>query len=188
MAFSAELGLLGSLGIIDRNGITIQKGGFTRITLLLQDHPNADLLCFVREHVQKTCMRKLSKLLIVFLSQRDFLLPERIFSQDQRTDPLLDQHVNNSTACRVQIGVHTASSLRRHGAQAMRGMLDFGEKAGKWARCFLYPWFSLFKGRPLTRSGPNPGLLEVSAARVSTPGSRAATHSWVTSACSSGCS
>src|SRR5262252_4921792 len=86
---SAKLKLVGSFGIIDRNGVTIQEGGFTRVTFLLEHHLYSHALGFVGEHIDKTRMRDLDKLLIVPGSHLHFLFPERIFPDDHCSHSLL---------------------------------------------------------------------------------------------------
>src|SRR5216683_2067846 len=56
-------------------------------------------------------MRYLDKILIVALAHASLLLPERIFSHNDRSYPLLYQKVDQALASSVQIMVHLTVAL-----------------------------------------------------------------------------
>src|SRR5579864_1515941 len=72
---------------------------------------NADKRRFVREHVNKECMRNGNKILIVTSSHACLLLPERIFPNNDGSYPFLYQKVNNALTGSMQVVVHLPIAL-----------------------------------------------------------------------------
>jgi hypothetical protein len=58
--------------------------------------------------------------LVIALAHVYLLLPQLIQPDHQRPDPFFDQQIDDTTACRVQIGVDAAIALRRDAVQLAR--------------------------------------------------------------------
>ena len=95
------------------NRIQIEKRRLRGIALFPDDHANTDQLRFIRKHLDEPTVGDLHELLVIPLPQFHFLFPEPVQPDHQRPDALLDQEINDATACRVQIRIDAAIALRR---------------------------------------------------------------------------
>ena len=59
-------------------------------------------------------MRDLYEGLVVFAPQFHLLFPQGIFAHRKRANSFLDEVIDDATACRVQIRIHAAITLRRN--------------------------------------------------------------------------
>ncbi len=90
---------LRSFGIVGGNVVQIKKRSFRRVAFFVGNHLNAHERSLVLQHLNKTGMRHLNKLLVVLLAHLDCLFPERVFPDTERSDSLFNQQINNPTAC-----------------------------------------------------------------------------------------
>ena len=113
IASATEVRFVCSLRIVDRKFVTIQETCLACVAFLRDDDPYSHQVSFIGEDLNEASMRDLDKLLIVFPPHLHLLLPESVLANDEGADPLCDQQIDNTTACRVQIVLHAAVSLRR---------------------------------------------------------------------------
>ncbi len=106
--------LLTILGIIRRDWVKVEERGFGGIAFFSHDDGDPDEVCFVLQHLNQTAVRDLHKRLIVAPAHLDFLFPALVESDHQRPDPLAYQQIDDATACRVQVGLDAAMTLRRN--------------------------------------------------------------------------
>jgi hypothetical protein len=106
--------LLRIVGIISWDWVEVEERGFGGIALFSHDDGDPDELCFVLQHLNKTAVRDLHKRLIVATTHLYFLFPALVESDHQRPDPLAYQEIDDATACRVQVGLDAAITLRRN--------------------------------------------------------------------------
>ncbi len=106
--------LLMLLGIISRDGVQVEERGFGGIAFFSHDDGDPDELCFVLQHLHQSAVRDLHKRLISATAHPDFLFPALVESDHERPDPLAYQEIDDATACRVQVGLDAAMTLRRN--------------------------------------------------------------------------
>src|SRR5258708_30199455 len=126
--FPAKRRWLRLFWIVGGNVVQVKKRSFGRVAFFVSNHLNTHERPLVLQHLNKTGVRYLNKLLVVLLAHLDFLFPERVFPDTECPDSLAYQQSNNPTACRVQVGVDTAITLRRDLIKLARGKtLLFGK-------------------------------------------------------------
>src|SRR5437763_1480539 len=81
----------------------IKKTALAGVAFFREDHPYADQLRLVAEHVDKAGMRNGDEVLVGAPAQVDFLLPVLILADDKRSDALFHEQINESAAVRVQV-------------------------------------------------------------------------------------
>ena len=101
-------------GIIRRDGVQVEERGLGGRAFFSHDDGNPDELCFVWQHLNQSAVRDLHKRLSVETAHLDPLFPALIESDHQRPDPLASQEIDDATACRVQVGLDAAITLRRN--------------------------------------------------------------------------
>ena len=103
----------------------------------------------------------MDKLLIGVLAQMHFLLPERIFANDESSDPLAHQQINDATAGRVRRAVYPAMALRRDPIQVRRGKtVLMAEAALMLSALFIVELVEAFERLPADQTGDEPWLGE----------------------------
>ena len=89
-----------------RQGLAVQEAALAGVGLLSHDHLKAHHLGLIGQHLDEAGMREEDECLIRVLSQGHILLPTVILPDDQGTDTMLDEMINDAAAGHMEIAVH----------------------------------------------------------------------------------